>query len=90
VIARHVVVTGRVQGVGFRWSTFSEGTALGLTGWVRNRADGSVEAFVQGDEATVGEMLAWLGEGPFGATVGGCSVEEAEPDSSLSAFEIRP
>jgi acylphosphatase len=59
-----VTVAGRVQGVFFRASCADEARRLGLGGWVRNRPDGAVEAAFEGDDAAVGEMLAWCRHGP--------------------------
>jgi acylphosphatase len=64
-----VRVTGRVQGVGFRDWTQTEASRLGLTGWVRNEADGSVGVLLVGDAATVGTMIERLHEGPSYARV---------------------
>lgn len=89
MIARRIEVSGRVQGVGFRWATMSEGLRLGLTGWVRNRGDGSVEAHVQGEGHLVDAMVAWLRDGPPGSSVRRCSVSPVEPEPGLGAFEIR-
>ena len=72
------IVTGRVQGVAFRASTVDEACAHGLTGWVRNRADGSVELEAQGDEALVAVLLAWCTHGPPAARVTNVDVEECE------------
>jgi acylphosphatase len=63
------VVTGRVQGVAFRVSTCSEARRLGVVGWVRNLADGSVELEAEGDDEQVAVLLAWCGHGPPGARV---------------------
>jgi acylphosphatase len=60
----HVVIEGRVQGVFFRASTRDEARARGLAGWVRNRADGRVEAVFEGDKTVVENMLAWCRKGP--------------------------
>jgi len=87
--ARRIHIDGRVQGVGFRWSTMSEARRLGLDGWVRNTPSGGVEVFVQGDPSVVESMLAGLGEGPSGASVHDVEVEDAAPDDSLHGFEIR-
>jgi acylphosphatase len=57
-------VKGRVQGVGFRDALRAEALRFGLKGWVRNRTDGSVEAVLQGDAATVGRLIAWAQRGP--------------------------
>jgi len=60
----HVKISGRVQGVFFRASTRDEAQARGLAGWVRNRADGRVEAVFEGDKTAVDSMLAWCRKGP--------------------------
>jgi len=62
-------VRGRVQGVGFREACVEEAESLGLTGWVRNRADGSVEALLQGPPEQIARMREWLGHGPPMAAV---------------------
>lgn len=64
-----VVVTGRVQGVGFRWAARDEAERLGLAGWVRNRPDGSVEAAFEGPRERVESMIAWCRKGPPSARV---------------------
>jgi len=74
--AVRVVVTGRVQGVGFRYAALQQAKALGLTGWVRNRSDGSVEAWVEGSAADVDLMLQWLAQGPGFARVRHLQVSE--------------
>lgn len=65
----HVFVIGKVQGVWFRAWTEQEATRLRLSGWVRNRSDGRVEALVEGEEAAVAEMLKLFWEGPPAAVV---------------------
>ncbi len=67
--ARHVIVTGRVQGVGFRAWTRKRAQALGLSGWVRNRPDGSVDAVLAGPASAVDAMVRALHEGPSAAKV---------------------
>jgi acylphosphatase len=64
-----VVVHGTVQGVGFRYSARAEAERLGITGWIRNRADGAVEAVIGGDAEQVQRMLDWLAHGPRDAGV---------------------
>lgn len=86
--ARRVVVTGRVQGVGFRWSTRDEARRLGLAGWVRNLPDGRVEAWIEGEPEAVATMAAWLAGGPLGARVIDIQAEEATP-GGLEGFRIR-
>ena len=73
----HVVVRGRVQGVGFRWFAREAATSLGLAGWVRNRPDGSVETAAEGDATALAQYRAELAKGPQGARVE--SVDELEP-----------
>lgn len=67
--AIRATVLGRVQGVGFRWSTRHEARRLGLRGWVRNLADGSVEVYAEGDPDSIERFLDWLGAGPAPARV---------------------
>ena len=85
--ARRVRVTGRVQGVFFRAWTRDEAKALGLSGWVRNDTDGSVEAHLEGSEAAVAKMVELMGQGPSHARVDDVEVEEAEPEG-LNRFEV--
>jgi acylphosphatase len=70
------IVTGRVQGVGYRASTVDEARAYGLTGWVRNLPDGAVELEAQGDEARVTALLAWCAQGPPAARVTGVAIDD--------------
>ena len=85
---RHFVITGRVQGVGFRFYMQRKARELGVTGWVRNRPDGRVEAWFEGDCAAVGALVRWCGDGPRHATVADVQVTEAEPEGHAS-FAIR-
>ena len=68
-VIRHVIVHGRVQGVGFRAFVEGEALARGLQDWVRNRRDGSVEAVFMGEAATVAAIVEACRRGPFGARV---------------------
>ena len=77
--ARHVVISGRVQGIGYRDWMVREATRLGVEGWVRNRADGTVEALVAGDVAAVQALLSACRRGPLLARVSEISEEFAEP-----------
>jgi acylphosphatase len=81
-------VTGRVQGVFFRAWTRDEAQSLGVTGWVRNCRDGSVEAQLEGDPEAIDELLDLIREGPPDARVDNLSVEEADPEG-LGSFEVR-
>lgn len=85
---RRAVVRGMVQGVGFRFFAERTARALGIRGWVRNRADGTVETVAEGDEASVGEYLALLKRGPSGARVDEVVVEEASV-GEFASFEVR-
>jgi acylphosphatase len=87
-IRRHVIVSGRVQGVFFRGSTLDEARVQGVDGWVRNRWDGTVEAVFEGEPAAVDAMLEFCRRGPRWAQVDALEVTE-EPPESLRGFEIR-
>ena len=88
-VARHIFVSGRVQGVAFRWYTQEKATRLGVSGWARNLRDGRVEAHLEGEDAAMKTMLAWLKKGPGLARVTNLDVREREPEG-YGAFEIRP
>lgn len=85
----HVVVHGHVQGVGFRYAAYRQAQHLGLRGWVRNRADGSVEAEFDGRREDLEAFLRWCNEGPPLARVS--SVESAwrQSESEYVTVEIR-
>ncbi|WP_167140662.1 acylphosphatase [Diaminobutyricimonas sp. TR449] len=78
MIRKQVTVFGLVQGVGFRYSAQAEATRLGITGFVRNRQDGAVEAQLEGDEESVAHMVSWLRAGPRGARVERVDVTDLE------------
>lgn len=75
--ARHLMISGRVQGVGFRYSMASAARRIGLSGWVRNRRDGTVEALIAGNTEAIAAMLVWVRQGPPGASVDRVAVERA-------------
>lgn len=85
-----VCIAGRVQGVGFRYWTEAVASELGLSGWVRNRRDGAVEALFAGPVADVDEMLERCHEGPPAANVTSVQVLEAETDNAPRGFEVKP
>lgn len=88
VITRHLRITGRVQGVGYRWSMAQQAQALGITGWVRNRRDGSVEALICGATDAVQALIDWAQRGPVMARVEAVEVREALGTAEvLSGFE---
>jgi acylphosphatase len=86
--AKRLVITGVVQGVGFRYAMMAQARLLGVNGWVRNRRDGSVEAMISGDAAQIEEMLAWSSIGPAGSAVDKLMVEPAIEE--FVEFVLRP
>jgi acylphosphatase len=88
VIAQHVVVHGRVQGVGYRMAVASRARALGVAGWVRNRADGTVEAVFEGAPDAVESLVRWCADGPRGADVSRVDDDTVRPEG-LTSFQIR-
>ncbi|MBA3308853.1 MAG: acylphosphatase [Nocardioidaceae bacterium] len=88
MIRRRVVVHGDVQGVFFRDGCRSEAAAVGVTGWVRNRRDGAVEAVFEGDDAAVESLCGWCETGPPHAQVDRVDVTEEQPAGDC-AFEVR-
>jgi acylphosphatase len=87
-ITRRLLIIGRVQGVGFRYSMERKARGLGVTGWVKNRHDGSVEAMVQGSAEAVAAITEWARRGPPGATV--TDLEESEGGGDYGGFETKP
>jgi acylphosphatase len=83
----HVIVRGRVQGVGFRYATASRASSLGLGGWVRNMPDGTVEAVFEGPPERVRSMVEWCREGPRGAYVEAVETR-IEPPAGESRFAV--
>jgi acylphosphatase len=83
------VVAGRVQGVGFRYSTHQVAAGMGIVGWVRNRFDGTVEVWAQGPDDAVTEFAEFLERGPRPARVSSLVITEVEPDPTLRGFEVR-
>ena len=88
VVRVHVVVTGRVQDVTFRDSTRRRAEELGVVGWVRNLADGSVEAELEGPRPVVDEVVDWMHTGPLLAGVDDVAVDDVAPGGA-ERFEVR-
>lgn len=88
LIARKVKIYGRVQGVFYRQWAVNLARELGVSGWIRNRADGSVEAHVAGGERPVMQMIDRMREGPSAARVDDFIVEEAEAEQ-IDGFSVR-
>lgn len=82
------VVEGHVQGVGFRWFAVRAARILGLTGWVRNNADGSVETVAEGDSESIREFIGELRRGPMGAIVRDVRWVEEEPSGEFTSFNL--
>ncbi len=85
----HILVSGRVQGVFFRNSTRKKAQALGVTGWVRNRPDGQVEAVFEGEEEKVRELVDWAREGPAWAKVDKLNISWENYRGEFEGFEIK-
>ncbi|UBF28201.1 acylphosphatase [Kovacikia minuta CCNUW1] len=87
-IRAHAFISGRVQGVGYRFTTQDVALELGISGWVRNLPDGRVEAVFEGTEAQVKQMIDWCHRGPRGAIVSRVEVQN-ETFEGLQGFNIR-
>jgi len=87
-MAKHLRISGRVQGVGFRYSFAAEAERLGVVGWVRNRRDGTVEAVADGAPDAVEAILVWARRGPPSARV--TDVQVSEVPGGFQRFELRP
>lgn len=89
-MAKHLIITGLVQGIGYRASFMHQARALQLSGWVRNRPDGSVEAIVSGDAQALQSIIDWAWLGPSGAQVRNVTIVDV--DDALvedGKFELR-
>ena len=84
-----ITVAGRVQGVYFRASACQQAQSLGITGWVRNCSDGSVELLAEGARDKLEQLIAWCHRGPTGARVADVSVRWEEPEHGLHGFTIK-
>jgi acylphosphatase len=87
-MVRHLRIFGLVQGVGFRYRFMEQAQGLAITGWVRNRRGGSVEAMVAGAPEAVEALIAWARRGPPAASVERVEVDAAE--GAYTGFELRP
>ena len=84
----HFLIDGRVQGVGFRFSTVERARRLGVTGWVRNRADGRVEVVAEGDNKDVAAFLDWCRQGPGTARVTAVDQSFSEYRGEFDSFRV--
>ncbi len=88
MVCFRVLVSGRVQGVGYRYSTREKAEALEIVGWVRNLPNGQVEALIVGDRTQTSQLLTWFYDGPPSAKVTAVEVEK-RPVQSFERFEIQ-
>lgn len=86
---KHVMISGRVQGVGFRWYTRAQARALGLVGWVRNLPEGRVEAVFQGPEENVDAMVEWCYTGSPSSRVRAVAVSDEPVVNREDDFDVR-
>jgi len=84
----HVVISGRVQGVWYRANTKQKADELGLSGWVKNTAKGTVEAVFEGEETTVNEMIAWCWKGPSLARVTRVEIKQKRRGGQFTDFSV--
>jgi acylphosphatase len=89
LVARRYLISGRVQGVGFRYFVEARAAAERVHGWVRNLPDGRVEAYLEGDVESVDRLEAALNRGPSGAVVDDVAVEERTASGRATGFSIR-
>jgi acylphosphatase len=89
LVARRFLISGRVQGVGFRFFVEARAAIEGVHGWVRNLADGRVETLVEGEQSSVDRIEAALWRGPSGAVVDEVVTEAAVPSGRATGFSIR-
>ena len=87
-VRAHAVISGRVQGVFFRWETKHSADGFGVFGWVRNKRDGTVEAVFEGSEKSVMSILEWCKKGPPIAKVNHVDVKWEDYKGEFSSFEI--
>lgn len=85
----HVVISGMVQGVCFRYEARMRAQSLGLTGWVMNRRDGDVEVVFEGPEDAVKSMVRWCSQGPSGAIVDNVDIKWEEYTGGFDGFGVR-
>ncbi|MFA5928914.1 MAG: acylphosphatase [Candidatus Margulisiibacteriota bacterium] len=88
-IQKHIFISGRVHGVGFRLYTKRYAESLDIKGWVRNLYNGQVEAVFQGDQYAVDKLVKWCKTGPSSAEVENVEVKEEAVEEGLGEFEVR-
>ena len=88
LVARHIIVSGRVQGVFFRKNTKQKAAELNVDGWVKNTYDEKVEIFAQGNEENLNKFIDWCKQGPPKSTVENIQVTEEHTVNNLKGFSI--
>jgi len=88
-VRKHVVISGKVQNVGYRQSVFYQAIALDIKGWVRNLYNGSVEAVFEGEEQSVYQIIEWCKEGPMLARVNHVEVQTQKSSEEFEDFKIK-
>ena len=88
LVARHIIVSGRVQGVFFRKNTKQKAIEFNVDGWVKNTYDDKVEIFAQGNEENLNKFINWCKQSPPKATVKNIHVSEKQADNNLKGFSI--
>lgn len=83
----HVLISGKVQGVGYRFSTLEVALKFGVNGWVKNLSDGRVEAVFEGSQETIEKMIKWCNKGPTSAVVKDVTAKYEQPEG-IEGFEI--
>ncbi len=89
MVRAHILISGLVQGVCFRWFAQKEANSLGLTGYVKNLFDGRVEVVVEGERNLIEEYLSQLRIGPISADVRGINIDWKEYKGDFDGFDIR-
>ncbi len=85
----HLLISGMVQGVGFRYETERKANALGIKGWVKNLANGGVETVAEGEDIAIDEFIKYCNQGPYGAVVREVKAEEEKYTGEFKNFEIK-
>ena len=89
MVRRHLLISGIVQGVGYRWSCQRAAKGIGVSGWVRNLPDGRVEVVAQGTKEQVEQLIQWCYRGPEEARVSDIAVTDEETAGDFQDFRIR-
>jgi len=88
-VRAHIIVSGKVQGVGYRNNTFKQAKKIGVNGWIRNLEDGRVEAVFEGEKQEVEKIVNWAKRGPLSTNISDFKIEWQEPKEEFKNFEIK-